>query len=263
MIMNIKFYATVFKDLILSDLIIFKQVFFGKFVDLTIWVVLTVIVTGYVMPLFGLANDFGTFQFAGILASIGLFELYSNIVDMVTDLEGDRIINYRLTLPIPSWLAITSKATYYFIIYFILAVSMLPVGKLSLWYQFDLTQVNYFKLLLIFISASGFYACFVLWVSSYIENMTKLGNVWSRYIFPMWFLGGFQFSWIKLYQALPSLGLINLFNPMIYITEAMRTAILGQQGYLNFWLCMLAITLFSGVCFALGMQALKKRLDFV
>jgi ABC-2 type transport system permease protein len=261
--MNMKFYFNVCKNLIAADLTIFKQAFFGKFIDLSIWVILTVVVTSYIMPYFGLSHDFGPFQVAGVIAAAGLFELYANVVDLVADFEGDRVINYNLTLPIPSWLAIVSKATYYFIIYLILALLMLPIGKIALWNQLDLTQINYFKFAVALIFQSIFYACFVLWASSIIANMTQMSNVWSRFVFPMWFMGGFQFSWMALYHVIPIIAYISLINPMIYITEAVRAAMLGQSGYINFWISLLLIALFSGISFALGYRNLKKRLDFV
>ena len=108
-----------------------------------------------------------------------------------------------------------------------------------------------------------FYACFVIWVSSIVANMAHMGSVWARYIFPMWFMGGFQFSWIALHKALPNVAYINLLNPMMYITEAGRVSMLGQANYINFWLCLLAISAFSVLCFALGIRNLKRRLDFV
>jgi len=260
--MNKTFYFNVYKDLIRTDILIARQTFLDKFIDLTIWVVLTVGVTGYIMPYFGLSN-FGVFQLGGIIAATGLFELYSNAVDLVGDFEGDRVINYYLTLPIPSWLVILAKASYYFILYLTLAIIMLPIGKICLWNQLDLTTINYGKLLLALIFQSMFYSCFVLWAASTIENMARLGNIWARYIFPMWFMGGFQFSWLALFSIMPAIAYLTLINPMMYITEAVRTSILGQAEYLNFWMCLAAIALFSALSLYLSMYNLKKRLDFV
>jgi len=261
--MNKKVYFNVCKNLILSDLIIFKQIFLNKFIDISIWIILTIFVTGYIMPYFGLANDFGVFQLGGVIAAVGLFEVYSSAVDLVVDFEGDRVVDYTLTLPIPSWLAICSKAGYYFILYFALTVSILPLGKLLLWNQLDLTQINYFKLLLAIIFQSMFFACFVIWASSMIDNMSKLGAVWARFIFPMWFMGGFQFSWISLHHVLPAIAWIDLLNPMIYTTESTRAALLGQADYLNFWLCLVATFFFSALCLAAGLRNLKQRLDYI
>ncbi|MBI2774671.1 ABC transporter permease [Candidatus Dependentiae bacterium] len=261
--MNKTFYFNVYKALISADLKVFKQSLLDKCIDVGIWVILTVVVTGYVMQHFGLARDFGPFQFAGIIAAIGLFELYGNAVELVSDFEGDRVINYNLTLPIPSWLAITSKASFYFIVYCILTLIMFPLGKICLWNQLDLAQINYFKFTLILIAQNIFYACFLLWAASIIANMAKLGSIWARYIFPMWFMGGFQFSQFALLNAIPCLAYINFLNPMIYITEGARAAMLGQTGYINFWLCFIATLAFASLALALGMRNLKKRLDFV
>ncbi|MCL5874962.1 MAG: ABC transporter permease [Candidatus Dependentiae bacterium] len=256
-------YLQIYKELIYTDLLTFRKNFFGKYIDLTIWVVLTIVVMGYIMPYFGLSYDFGVFQLGGVIAATGLFEVYSSVIDLVSDFEGDRIINYNFTLPIPSLFALLSKVGYYFIIYLILSLCMLPIGKLCLWNQWDLSQVHYLKLLLILIFQSIFFACFGLWAASIVKDMTQMGNVWSRFIFPMWFMGGFQFSWKAFYHAFPFFAYINLLNPMMYITEAVRTAILGQVDYLNFWLCLVAITLFSAIALVKGLCNLKKRLDFV
>lgn len=261
--MNKRFYAQVVKEIIAAELEIFKQVFFNEFLDLTIWVILTISVMGYIMPYFGLKADFGPFQFGGVIAATGLFVLYGNIITFLQDLEGENVINYYLTLPIPSYLALVSKALYYFITYLILSLCMLPIGKMTLWNQLDIYHIAYFKLMLALIFQSIFYACFVIWTTSIVKNMANIGSVWARFIFPMWFLGGFQFSWVALYKATPLIAYINLLNPMIYITEATRTALLGQSDYINFWICLCAIVLFSALALFFGIRNFKKRLDFV
>ena len=80
--MNTIFYWNVCKNLIHTDLIIFKQTFLNKFIDLAIWVILTVVVTAYIMPFFGLSAAFWGFELAGVIAAAGLFELYANVVDL-------------------------------------------------------------------------------------------------------------------------------------------------------------------------------------
>ncbi len=260
--MNTQRYLDTCKNLVWADLCILKQNLLDKVIDIGIWVVLTIFVTGYIMPFFGLAN-FGPFQFGGVIAAIGLFELYSSVVDLVADLEGDRMINYNLTLPIPSVLALISKSFYYFLLYATLTTLMLPIGGACLWTQLDLMHVSYFKLALAILFQSMFYGCFVLWAGSVVANMSKLGTVWCRFIFPMWFMGGFQFSWLSLYNVVPVIAYINAINPMIYVTESTRAALLGQEGYANFWVCLVAITGFSALSLTLGIRNLKKRLDFV
>ncbi len=261
--MNNNSYGNVCKNLIISDLLIFQQTFLDKFIDISIWIILTIFVTGYIMPYFGLVDSFGVFQLGGVIAAVGLFEVYVSAVDLVADLQADRMIDYTLTLPIPSWLAIVSKAGYYFFVYLALTIAVLPLGKILLYSQLDLTQINYLKLLLAIIFQSAFYACFVIWAASVIDDLARLGSVWSRFIFPMWFMGGFQFSWTSLYHVTPIIAWIDLINPMIYITESTRVAISGPAEYLNFWVCLGAITCFSAAFLFVGICNLQKRLDFV
>lgn len=258
-----KAYFNVCKHLIASDLIIFQKDLVNKIIDLAIWVGLTLFVTGYIMPYFGLSKNFGSFQFGGILAAVGLFQLYGAVVELVGDLQGDREIDYHLTLPIPSWLAIASKAGYYFINYMTLSIVMLPLGKLALWNELDLTIINYYQLFLAQIFQNMFYACFTIFAGSLIDSMSKLGTVWQRGIFPMWFMGGFQFSWMALYTVTPVIGLIDLLNPMIYATEATRIALLGQAGYINFWICLMMLFGCAMISFMVGLWNFKKRLDFI
>jgi len=44
-----------------------------------------------------------------------------------------------------------------------------------------------------------------------------------------------------------------------------RVALPGQAGYINFWLYLLAIVIFSGITLTFGISKfkLKKRLDFI
>lgn len=258
----IRSYLRTCLSLIQTDLMLYKQTVVDKVINIGIWVSLNIIITSYVMPFFGLAN-FGPVQFGGTIVAVGLFELYSNVIDLVSDIEGDRIINYYLTLPIPSTLVFACKSIYYFIVYVTLTCTMVPLGYICLWGSLDLAQVSFFKLILAILFQSAFYACFVLWAASVTPNIALLGNVWRRFIFPMWFIGGFQFSWYALYTAMPTLAYCNAINPMIYITESTRVSLLGQTGYANFWLCLAMITLFSVACFIIALRNLKKRLDFV
>jgi len=137
------------------------------------------------------------------------------------------------------------------------------MGKLRLWNSFSLAGVHYGKFALIFLLTNIFYAILGLWVTSFIYSLMNFDSVWMRIIFPMWFLGCFQFSWAALYQASPVIAYIDLINPITYISEGTRAAILGQQGSLNFWVCVGAIIVFIVIGWTHALLRLKRRLDFV
>ena len=260
---SVFFYLSIFKQLLVEELVIFRETFGDKIINLSIWVSITAGIFGYIMPAFGLAADYGSFQLAGLIASAGLFEIFPSVMMLVSDIEGDRVISYQLTLPLPSWLILIKKITYYALNALSLSLCVMPIGKLVLWNQFDLTQIRIIPFLLMVITSSIFYGTLTLWLASKVQNMSKIGNVWMRFIFPIWFLGGFQFSWGVLYKMYPIFAYINLLNPMTYVMEGMRAALLGQQEFLSVWLCILALIIFSILSGWRATIKLKQRLDFV
>lgn len=263
MTINKYFYFNVFKNLLKVDLKLFGEILIDKVIDLFIWVTCTILIMGYVMPLFGLTNDYGVFQFAGLVASAGLFEVFPSVMNLVSDYEGDRLISYQLILPVPSWLIFIKIICNYAINAISLGLLVIPMGKLILWNQFNLTQIHIIKFTLMIILVGIFYGVFTLWISSLCKNISKVGNVWMRFIYPLWFLGGFQFSWKVLHQLVPKLAYLNLLNPMTYIMEGIRASLLGQEGYISTWYCIGALLIFIGFFGWRAMIRLKKRLDYI
>lgn len=234
-----------------------------KLINLYIWGICSLFVYSYVMQAFGLANDFGPFQLGGILASIGLFEVYSNAVTIVSDIEGDRTITYYLSLPAPAFTILASFVCYYAFISITMGILLLPLAKIILGSQFVLANVSWLSLILFISLINLFYATATLLLSALIPSMDKFDILWTRFIYPIWFLGGFQFSWKSVHDKVPWFSYIILVNPVTYATEGIRAVLLGQTGYLPFWLCCLVIfVLWIFVAWG-AYKTLKKRLDFV
>src|SRR5579885_3453477 len=165
MIINNYFYFNVFKNLLKIDLKLFGEIIWNKVIDLFIWVVCTLLIMGYVMPLLGLTNDYGVFQLAGLVASAGLFEFFPSVMNLVADFEGDRLISYQLILPIPSLLIFIKIITNYALCAIMLGLYVVALGKLVLWNQFYLTQINILQFALMLIMTGIFYGVFILWIS--------------------------------------------------------------------------------------------------
>ena len=186
--------AHVFKEILITDFKIFKKIIPDRFINLNIWLISMITVNNYLMPA-GLSQSYGSFLIAGLCGSAALFEVWPSIVNLLSDFEGDNITSYYLTLPIPAWLVWLRSIIYYAISSAALAIFVVPLGKLLLQDQFDLTNFSFIKFTVIFILADFFYGAFTLWVTSHVKNMSKIGNIWMRFVYPFWFLGCFQFSW--------------------------------------------------------------------
>ncbi len=263
MMQKIRRYLPVLGAMLQADLAQFKTVFWGKLIDRFIWVSTYIALMAYIMPSFGLSRDFGPFLLGGLVCSIGLLETYSSSAALVADLEGDRTITYFLTLPIPSWLVFVRLICYYAFHYAVLAILIIPVGNCMLPEPIRFVNVSWPRLAFIFILINLFHGSLVVWMASMIKNMATLGKMWSRVLHPAWFLGGFQFSWQVLHALWPKVAYVMLLNPVFYSMEGMRAALLGQEGFLPYWVCCVALSI-SIVLFSwLAIKRFRKRLDFV
>ncbi|MEX0939855.1 MAG: ABC transporter permease [Candidatus Babeliales bacterium] len=260
--MGILSYCNTLYYLLLTDLKIFKRTIQDKIIDLLIWIVTVVLVTAYLMPAFGLEQSYSSFMIASLTASAGLFEMYTGVTNLITDFEGNNITSFYLILPIPTWLVFIRNILFYAFNNAVLGILVLPISKLLLWHQFDLSQFSLVKFLIIFSLTNIFYATFTIWITSRISSIEQIGSVWMRFVYPLWYLGGFQYSWQVLYNFNYFLGYLSLINPMIYIMEGTRATILGQEGSLPFWLCAFFLGLASIIFGWHGIIKMKRKLDF-
>src|SRR5579872_5836871 len=90
---------TIFCKLVATQLKTVRQQLFDMVINLYIWAFCSLIIMGYIMQSFGLTADYGCFQLASIVGTVGLFEIYGNVTRNVMDFDGDRNISYYLTLP--------------------------------------------------------------------------------------------------------------------------------------------------------------------
>jgi len=116
---------------------------------------------------------------------------------------------------------------------------------------------------LVWLVSALFFSVFAIWIASFVKGPQQMGKVFMRFVFPLWFFGGFQFTWAKLHSVSPWLAYLDLANPYIYAMEAMRTTVLGPQGNLNFWLSLGVLLLLAVLVFIHAFKRFKKQLDFV
>jgi len=240
-----------------------RQQLLDKAINIYIWAFCSLFVMGYVMQSFGLATDYGCFQLATVIGTIGLFEVYGNCFRCIADIEGDQHINYLLTVPASPAVVWWSMICSYTLIGLILSALMLPLGKLLMWNSFSLTAISWVKFSIILILANIFYGVFTIAVTAHVGAMSKMENVWSRFIFPLWFMGGYLFSWESIYSLSRPLAYTLLCNPILFVMEGMRESLLGHQDCLPWGICCAVLCGFIVACWVYGKYKMQRLLDFV
>jgi len=260
---NITSVTTTFFWLVFRDLRGIAKNFLTYFLDGALLPLSVVFTSGYIMPAMGLADDYGAF----ILVSTALGMCYNccgmDSLGLITDLEGAKSIFYELALPMPYWLVYLKIGTAYALKSILTNVLVFPIGALILGSKLSLANLALGKAVLMYLLSNILYSAFALTSTIFMENSDSHGRFWIRWGWQIFTLAGWGFSWNYFYKAAPTVALFNLANPIMYTMEGLRAAMLGQEGYLDYWLCCGAILFFTLIIGFVGLWKFKKRLDCV
>lgn len=260
---KLRSYKKPFIELFKTDLLVFKEVIPGKTINMLIWVISNVAVNAYLMPYFGIGKEYGPFMVAGTFATIGLFEIYPSAIQLISDMQHDRIISYQLSLPLPSTLVFIRLICYYFLNITFMQIITLPISLSLLCDRIAFQAIDPFRFFIMIMASNLFYASMTLFLATRVTMMEKIGNVWSRFLYPLWYLGCYHFSWKALYTVAPHFAYLDLLNPMTWLMEGLRGSFLGSAEFLPFWLAVFVVVCMFFLLSWRGIMSLKKRLDCV
>lgn len=253
----------IFLRLLYGDFLEFRNFFIDKMIDRLIWVFCSIFIIGYIFSSKYNNSDLLSLQLAGCVAITGLMDSYGNVFKILSDFNNNKVINYYLTLPIKSIFIFIKIATTFLISFLYNSIIVIIMGKIILWNNFSLSSISIFKLFLILLLSNTFYSFLSLFIVVLIGNINKIASLWTRIVFPMWYLGGFQFKWIDIYNFSKYIGYIFLLNPIIYITEATKIALINSENCINFWICLLIIIIYTSLIAIYSINKLKAKLDYV
>ncbi|MDP3788294.1 MAG: hypothetical protein Q8Q60_03180 [Candidatus Chromulinivorax sp.] len=259
---NIITQCIVVQQLLQRDFYLFRKVYFQRLKMALNWVLLSIFVTKLFLPSMGLEN-YAPFILISSAISYGFFIAMQNAIGMVEDITGNQAILYELTLPIPQWLIFLKFALSTMLQSLIISLSIIPCGLLLLMDASAFPDFSSIKFITIFICSSIFYGFFALIFTSALKNMQQIDNVWLRIIFPLWYLGCFQFPWKLLHKISPTLAYLDFLNPLTFILEAGRSATIDSTGSLPFGPCCFMILIYAGISCWIGIYLMKKRLDCI
>ncbi len=249
-------------QLLQRDWYIFQKSYFHRVTMCLYWLMPSTFTTKMFMPAMGLEN-FGPFILISSIMSYGFFITMQNAITLIEDVTGDQAILYELSLPIPQWMIFMKFALSNMVQACLVSLTLLPFGLLVLMDSNPFPNFSWVKFIIIFICASIFYGAFSLIFATALKNMQQIDNVWLRIVFPMWYLGCWQFSWQTLYDISPALAYLDLCNPITLIIEAGRSATIGSAGSLPFIPCCIMIIIYALIAGYTGIYWMKKRLDCI
>jgi len=204
-------------------------------------------------------DNYASILVAGIVAlSIVMQGVQSVALPLVAEFGFTREIDDRVMAPVPVWLVAVEKiaagsvfAAFSALVVFPLA-AVIPATPVHINIDW-LVLLTVGPLVCILASSAGL-AC-----GSFFDGRTVL-LLFSVILLPLTFLGAIFFSWQTL-DPIPWLKYSVLFNPVVYVSEGMRAALVSQTPHLNLAVIYLALIGFTTVITALGIRSFARRVE--
>ncbi|MBT3455444.1 ABC transporter permease [bacterium] len=261
--MKVKQYGKIFCNLLWRDLVVLKSSIVREMINTAFWICLTIFVYAYLMPQLCAGGTFGMFVLVGSIPCIMLFKAVNKAAELVADLGGRQSFLYYFTTPLPYWLIFIRRAFSIALYTIPLSLLMFLIGGVLIWDQMDFSNASILKFIPIFLASNFLVGFCSLWFASWIEKIGDIEAAWFRYVFPCWWLGGYLFSWETFNLNFPLIAKINLINPILYTIEGIRASIIGQEGQINYWICLGMVCLFTIIIAIRAIVLFKRRLDCV
>jgi ABC-2 type transport system permease protein len=203
----------------------------------------------------------GAIVFAGTCLIPLLLMTFHISFDLLFDLEKNHHTDYQITALDPRLLLVEQILFSSLFTFFIIA-PFFPIARIFASSLIDLSHIQWPSLFCILYLGS---LCFSAYhkLAATIITVKKISMFWTRVNYVLLILGGF---WIPLHvftSFSPILGFLIRLNPIVYLTEGLRQAIIGGTRFLPFIECATALTVLSIVFTLLSFHFFKKRVDHI
>jgi ABC-2 type transport system permease protein len=203
-----------------------------------------------------------TLLFAGNVIIPLMGTAFHMAFEVFFDLLGNKFITYQTTILRPE-LVILARILFAWILIFCLMLPFYPLGKLFLGSFLDTSATNWFYIALVLLASSLMCVSYHMLAAVYFTKISQIELLWARINLPMFTLGGFWIPRNIIYKFSPTLGTLLYLNPVIYVTEGLRQAMIGGPQFLPLWVCITALFGFSFIFILLTWYTFKKRIDHI
>ena len=215
---------------------------------------------GFILPRIGvLTEDFPNNMFPGMVGmSLLVTGIHGTAIPLSMDFNNSREIEDRLQAPVDIRVTAWSKMVVGIIESWIGGLLVLPISLMFMgsYLNFSMSSLDILLLILILALSSVASASLGLLVGTIVKPM-QIAAMFPGFLMPIIFTGAVFFSWQSL-TPLPIIKGLVLFNPLVYINEALRFTMMETTTAMPLWFSLTGIILFTLAMGWLGMRRFTK-----
>jgi ABC-2 type transport system permease protein len=218
---------------------------------------------GYLLPKIGMGNGSGVSVMAVGTMLYALFTSGFGVMsEFLMDFERTRTIYFKMQF-VPLWLIVAQKIAFNAIFVFFSCALYVPMLKVLFYSDFDISNTSWLSFYIMLFLAAAFIATFQLFFACAVSSRKSIRHLWRRVNYPLIIFGGFLVPWYAMNKFSPVLGKVAMLNPVMYLTEGLRRAVLGADIFFSLPLCIAAIVLYIALFGSLSVVMLRRKIDAI
>jgi ABC-2 type transport system permease protein len=202
-------------------------------------------------------NGYTDLLFPGLLALTAVITAIQTLAfPLVAEFGWTREIEDRLLAPMPTSFVVAEKVLFALLRSLTATLIMIPVGILVLgsipwrWAGFPLFVAG---LVLGALVGAGF----GLLMGTLVQPQ-RISLVFSLVFTPLLFTGCSQYPWPSL-DRLRWFQIVTAFNPMTYVSESLRGALVPEVPHIRPWVCIVVLVFSVTVLISVGLRGFYRR----
>jgi ABC-2 type transport system permease protein len=195
--------------------------------------------------------------FPGILALTAVVTgLQSTAFPLVIDFSFTKEIEDRLLAPLPVGMVAVEKVVFASLRALLAALVMLPVGVWILGsIPWRAGALPLFVTVLVLGCLVG--SCLGMIMGTAVPP-NRINVMFALILTPLLFTGASQYPWVSL-DHLPWFQVVTALNPLTYVSEGMRAAMVPDVPHIRPWISVLVLTVTIVVSLAVGIRLFLRR----
>jgi ABC-2 type transport system permease protein len=224
---------------------------------------LLVFVFTYVFPKIGQgvggnnSSEFSTLLVAGVVGLAIIFQgIQAVALPLVQEFGVSKEIEDRVLAPLPTPLVGVQKIVTGLLQGLFAAVLVFPIAAVVPFTPVHL-QINWLILITLAPLAGWVAGAFGLVMGTKVQPF-QVPILFALIVLPLTFLGCVYYPWQSL-SAMPWLRILVLFNPLVYMCEGFRAALVGGVPHMSLWAVYGMLIVFSVLLTWIGVRGFGRR----